>query len=184
MTNVLFLLDTDVLIAAKNLYYPIDRVPQFWVWVLHHAAENHIKIPSKVIDEIMRGSTEDELSKWVKSNRFILELDEEVDALRWSETLTKGYGYTSVAAAQQDLVEQRADPFLIAHALFDTEVRRVVTLEKMTTAPTNLPNPVNRKIPTVCDLLEVKHLDTFKLIRELDFRIPMSPNPADTGAAN
>ena len=182
MTNVLFLLDTDVLIAAKNLYYPIDRVPQFWVWILNHAAENHIKIPTMVIDEIMRGSAEDELSKWVKSNRFILELDEEVDVLKWSETLTKGYGYASVAAAQQDLVEQRADPFLIAHALRDTSVRRVVTLERITTTPTNLPNPINRKIPTVCDLLNVEHLDTFRLIRELDFRIPLSPNPNRTSA--
>lgn len=172
--NVLFLLDTNVLIEAKNLYYPIDRVPQFWVWILRLAADNHIKIPTKVIGEILRGSKEDDLSKWVKTNRLILELDEEVDALKWSETLTKGYGYRSVEAAQQDLVEQRADPFLIAHALFDISERRVVTLEQVTTTPTNLPNPINRMIPIVCDLLDVKHLDTFRLIRELDFRIPLS----------
>lgn len=168
---MLFLLDTDVLIAAKNLYYPMDRVPQFWVWILNNASHEHIKIPSKVIDEILRGN--DELSNWVKSNRVKLELDEDVDAEDWSHTLTKGYGYASVGAAQQDLVEQRADPFLIAHALSDTSVRRIVTLEKVITAPKNLPNPINRRIPTVCDLLGVEHLDTFKLIRELDFRIPL-----------
>jgi hypothetical protein len=170
---VLFLLDTDVLIAAKNLYYPLDRIPQFWRWILHHAACDHIKIPTKVIEEVVRGSTEDELSKWVRSNRVTLELDEEVDARDWSETLTAGYGYTSAETAQQDLVDQRADPFLIAHALSDTSGRRIVTLEKVTTAPINLPNPVNRKIPTVCDLLNIAHLDTFALIRELDFRIPL-----------
>lgn len=175
-------MDTDVLIAAKNLYYALDRIPHFWKWILHHAANDRVKIPPKVIDEILRGSKEDDLSKWVKSNRLKLELDEEVEAQDWSETLTKGYGYRSVEAAQQDLVEQRADPFLIAHALFDTSVRRVVTLEKVTTAPTNLPNPRNRKIPTVCDLLDIKHLDTFALIRQLDFRIPMSPNLGDTSA--
>lgn len=179
---MLFLLDTDVLIAAKNLYYPFDRVPQFWVWILQHASYDHLKIPTKVIDEILRGNKEDELFRWVKSNRVALELDEEVDAQDWSETLTNGYGYASVGAAQQDLVEQRADPFLIAHALFDTSVRRVVTLEKVPTAPSNLPNPINRKIPTVCDLLGVEHLDTFKLIRELDFRIPLSPNLGDASA--
>ncbi len=175
---MLFLLDTDVLIAAKNLYYPMDRVPHFWVWILHHATHEHIKIPTKVIDEILRGN--DELSQWIKSNRVTLELNEEVDAKDWSETLTKGYGYTSVAAAQQDIVEQRADPFLIAHALSNTSSRRVVTLEKATTAPMHLPRPINRRIPTVCDLLKVEHLDTFKLIRELDFRIPLSPNLGDT----
>ena len=181
---MLFLLDTDVLIAAKNLYYPIDRVPQFWVWILHHASYDHIKIPTRVIDEILRGNKEDELYKWVKSNRGTLELDEEVDAHDWLETLTNGYGYASTEAAQQDLVEQRADPFLIAHVLFDTSVRRVVTLEKVTTAPLNLPNPINRKIPTVCDLLNVEHLDTFQLIRELDFRIPMLSNLGDTSATS
>ncbi len=171
---MLYLVDTDVLIAAKNLYYALDRIPHFWKWILHHAANDRVKIPPKVIDEILRGSKEDDLSTWVKSNRATLELAESVDANDWSETLTVGYGYASVEAAQHDLVEQRADPFLVAHALFDTSVRRVVTLEKVTTAPTNLPNPINRKIPTVCDLLGIKHLDTFTLIRELDFRIPLS----------
>ena len=177
---MLFLLDTDVLIAAKNLYYPLDRVPQFWIWILHHATLGRIKIPTKVIDEILRGI--DELSQWVKSNRVKLELDEEVDEQDWSTMLTQGYGYSSVQAAQQDLVEQRADPFLIAQALFDKSVRRVVTLERATADPMNLPNPMNRKIPTVCDLLGIKHLDTFRLIRELDFRIPLSPNLNDQSA--
>ncbi len=177
---MLFLLDTDVLIAAKNLYYPLDRIPQFWLWILHHAAYDHIKIPTKVIDEILRGNKEDELYKWIKTNRGALELNEVVDAHDWLETLTKGYGYASVEAAQQDLVEQRADPFLIAHALSDTGGRRVVTLEKVTSAPMNLPNPVNRKIPTVCDLLDIAHLDTFALIRELDFRIPLTPEGSRT----
>lgn len=180
MPNMLFLLDTDVLIEAKNQYYPIDRVPQFWVWILHNATHEHIKIPIKVIDEILRGN--DELTQWVRSNRAILELDEEVDAQDWYETLTKGYGYSFAEAAQQDLVEQRADPFLIAHALLDTSARRVVTMERAPTAPSNLPHPINRKIPTVCDLLGVEHLDTFTLIRELDFRIPLSPNLRDTSA--
>lgn len=180
--KMLFLLDTDVLIAAKNLYYQMDRVPQFWIWILRQAMYGRIKIPTKVIDEILRGT--DELSQWVKSNRGILELDEEVDARDWSETLTKGYGYSSILTAQQDLVEQRADPFLIAHALSDTSVRRVVTLEKAPTAPTNLPNPINRRIPTVCDLLDIEHLDTFDLIRELDFRIPLSPDLGDTVATS
>lgn len=176
---MLFLLDTDVLIAAKNLYYPLDRVPHFWVWILHQAASGRIKIPTKVLEEILRGNKEDELFIWVKCNRVKLELDEEIDAQNWSETLTKGYGYTSIEAAEHDLVEQRADPFLIAHALSGTGARRVVTLEKGTIAPTNLPNPINRKIPTVCDLLGIKHLDTFALIRELDFRITLSPNLDD-----
>ncbi len=106
---MLYLLDANVLITANRYYYEIDRIPQFWDWILHHASNDSIKIPTKVIDEVLRGT--DKLSQWVKSNRGILELDEEVDARDWSETLTMGYGYSSILTAQQDLVEQRADPF-------------------------------------------------------------------------
>lgn len=172
MPDVLFLLDTDVLIVAKNLYYQMDRVPQFWAWILHHANYGRIKIPTAAIDEILRGK--DELVQWVTSNRPTLELNEEVDAQDWSQTLTAGYGYASDEAAQHDFVDKRADPFLVALALKDSSLRRVVTLEKAPTAPNNLPNPINRKIPTVCDILNIEHMDTFGLISELDFRIPLA----------
>ena len=125
----LYLLDTDVLIAAKNLYYQMDRVPQFWLWILYQASYGRIKIPTKVIDEIRRGT--DELSQWVKSNRVTLELDEELDAQAWSGTLTKGYGYSKAQAAQQDLVEQRADPFQY-HLLASYVTRRYFFLVSST----------------------------------------------------
>ncbi len=171
---MLYLLDTNALIEAKNLYYPIDRVPHFWAWVVDHARTGRIKLPTKVIEEILRGRKEDELLTWVKNNRPMLDLGEEIDEQEWSLTLTKGYGFTTISVAEEKLVEHRADPFLIAHALSDANSRCVVTLERAKAEPNNLPNPINRKIPTVCDLLGLKHMDTFELIRELDFRIPLS----------
>ena len=31
---MLYLLDANVLIGAHNYYYPIDRIPQFWKWLI------------------------------------------------------------------------------------------------------------------------------------------------------
>jgi Domain of unknown function (DUF4411) len=30
---MLYLLDANVLITARNRYYPIDTVPEFWSWL-------------------------------------------------------------------------------------------------------------------------------------------------------
>ena len=168
---MIYLLDTNVLIEAKNLYYPLDRIPQFWRWIVEQAEQGRVSIPSAVILEIERGSKEDDLLGWVKTNRKMLEFSEELDREGWTETLTKGYGFSSTAVAEEALVDKRADPYLIAHALANSENRRVVTLEKARSVQVNLPNPRNRKIPTVCSLLGIEYIDTFQLIRILDFRI-------------
>lgn len=31
---MLYLLDANVLIRAHSDYYPIDRIPQFWEWLI------------------------------------------------------------------------------------------------------------------------------------------------------
>ena len=52
---MLYLLDANVLIRAHADYYGIDRVPQFWDWLLHHGAEGRIKIPLEIYDEMEDG---------------------------------------------------------------------------------------------------------------------------------
>jgi hypothetical protein len=34
-SSLLFLLDANVLINANRDYYPIDRVPELWEWLVH-----------------------------------------------------------------------------------------------------------------------------------------------------
>ncbi|MBT3884724.1 MAG: DUF4411 family protein, partial [Rhodospirillaceae bacterium] len=31
------LLDANVFISAQRDYYPLDRVPEYWEWLAHHA---------------------------------------------------------------------------------------------------------------------------------------------------
>ena len=49
---MLYLLDANVLIRAHEDYYPIDRVPQFWVWLLGLAEAGHAKLPFEIYHEI------------------------------------------------------------------------------------------------------------------------------------
>ena len=42
---MLYLLDTNVLIDAHHKFYPIDRIPEFWTWLLIYAQQQQVKIP-------------------------------------------------------------------------------------------------------------------------------------------
>ena len=171
---MLYLLDTSVLIEAKNFYYEIDRIPHFWFWILHHARQGAVKIPTAVLTEIRRGYDDDPLLEWVDSHRDDLELSPgAIDAVL-ARTLTEGYGFAAQALANEALPGLGADPFLIASALEQEGDCSVVTLEKGSITPANLPLPARRKIPLVCHRLRIRSLDTFDLIRELDFRIPLA----------
>lgn len=175
---LLYLLDTSVLIDAKNKYYPLERIPQFWTWLIHQSRTGNVKLPPQVIAEILgQDSPEevplDDLAKWVEDNISVLELSEEDISEVLSRTYERGYGTTLTEITAVDPLSEAADPFLIAYALLNPEGRRVVTMERAQSIGHTLPKPRNRRIPLVCDLLGVTCVDTFSLIRELDFRIPV-----------
>lgn len=174
---MLYLLDTSVLIDAKNKYYPLERIPQFWNWLVHQSLAGRVKLPPQVIGEILGPVDTDEepvdpLAEWVKSNRTVLELTEEVSSDSLTRTYESGYDTTPEDLTTVDPLSEPADPFLIAFALTRPDKRRVVTMENMQFVGTTLPKPMNRRIPLVCELLGVRCINTFTLIRELDFRIP------------
>jgi len=60
-----YLLDANVLIDANRDYYLINRVPEFWEWLIHMGGLGRVKIPIEVYKEITNGK--DELSQWAKN---------------------------------------------------------------------------------------------------------------------
>jgi Domain of unknown function (DUF4411) len=48
----LYLLDANVLIRAHEDYYPVDRIPPFWNWLLTMADIDVIKMPRVIFDEV------------------------------------------------------------------------------------------------------------------------------------
>lgn len=160
---MLYLLDANVLIDANRDYYPLDRVPEFWSWLLAMARTGRVKVPYEVYGEIT--PAQQAFAQWLKEpdHRKPLLLDEEPAPELVRRVVDDGYA----ADLTDDEVENLGcDPFMIAYALADRGNRCVVTTE--VSRPKR--QRANRKIPDVCRDLRIPCCNTFELVRALDFR--------------
>lgn len=162
---MLYLIDASSIIDAKDLYYVIDRVPEFWEWLVHYGEHGHIKIPAEIFDEVSPGNDKDDpFYVWRKDSATAdaLVLYEEPDTELVRDVLDNGYGTN---LTDDELIQIGKDPFLIAYALAGND-RVVVTSEKSKKKATRK----NRRIPDVCDDLGVKWITPFELNIALDFK--------------
>ena len=166
---MIYLLDANTLIDAKRDYFEIDRVPEFWEWIQHQGELGRIKIPIEVYEEFEEAKnpdgTRDSLAEWASNHavRKALILEEDVDRKIMARVISDGY---CPDPTDQEIEKMGRDPFLIAHALWDASQRTVVTTE--ISKPSK--RRANRKIPDVCNDLGVRCINSFQLLRELDFR--------------
>ncbi len=158
---MIYLLDANILIAAKNNYYEFGRVDQYWEWLAHQAGAGNVKIPLEIFEEITIG--QDELATWARSNREALVLNEDVDVALVQRVTTIGYA-PDLTDIEIETIGR--DPFLVAYALADIEYRIVVTGEVRTNRQRQ-----NRSIPSICDDFNVLSCDQWQLSRDLNFRI-------------
>jgi hypothetical protein len=72
-----YLLDTNVLITAKNFHYGFDFCPGFWEWLLGQHQLGTVFSVTRVREEIRQGN--DQLSEWVAAlpDGFFLLPDQE-----------------------------------------------------------------------------------------------------------
>jgi hypothetical protein len=164
---MLYLLDADVLIRADRTYYPPNRFPVFWDWLLHMGREGNVKIPREQYDEITAGNGA--LVAWLKDKdtKDALLFGEEADPKGVNDVTLQGYGQLDEAGIEK----VGRDPFLISYGCLDKANRTVVTLE--VSAPAR--QGANRKIPDVCKDLGVPCCDLFQLIDALDFTTNWKP---------
>lgn len=158
---MLYLLDANVLIDAARDYYPLDRVPEFWSWLVQMGKQGQVKVPIEIYDEVMKKN--DDLKYWLQENKDALLFDEVVSQPLVAEVTKCGYAPCLTDVEIQKMGE---DAFLIAYALVDPRHRCVVTLE----ASRPRRKGANRHIPDVCEDLGIKWINTFELIRRLNFR--------------
>ena len=164
---MLYLADANVLITANNLYYPIDRVPEYWEWLAYMGSQGHVKMPFEIFEEVKDGpkdAEKDLLFAWLQddTNKKALLLDEDVDPGLVQKVIAEGYA----PDLTDDEIEQIGrDPFLIAYGLAG-EGRCVLTVE--TSAPKKLRQ--NRKVPDVCKALGINSSNPFEFNRVLGFR--------------
>jgi len=164
---VLYVLDANVLITARDQYYGFNMVPEFWAWLLHHAEAGTVKLPWEVIEEVSSGSDQkkgrDPLLSWVsdKDNRRKLDLGE---ATFEHVSRVLDIGYSPDLTPEQVAIKQ-GDAFVLAHALVDPAGRCVVSNE--VSQPRKASH--NRKLPDAARALNIRCINTFEFVREMKF---------------
>lgn len=111
---MMYLLDANVLITAKNLYYGFELCPGFWDWLDAAHGREVVGSIEQVCDELTEGS--DPLSDWAAARRgaFFMESDPAVlPALGQVSQWVIGAGYRRAAV---DEFLRVADYHLIATA--------------------------------------------------------------------
>jgi uncharacterized protein DUF4411 len=165
---VLYLLDADTLIRADSTYYPLERFPVFWEWLLHHSQVGNIKIPQEQFDEVVAGTGG--LVDWLsdKTRKEALLLSGVVDPLLLTRVIEQGYASD---LDETELITVGKDPFLIAYGIVSIADRMLVSFE--VSAPRK--QRANKKIPDVCAHFGLKCINMFDLIKALDFTTNWKP---------
>ncbi|MBI3650181.1 MAG: DUF4411 family protein [Acidobacteria bacterium] len=150
-----YLLDANVFIQAKNLYYGLDFCPAFWEWLIAGNAKQNVFSIEKVGDELIAGS--DELANWAaqRGQGFFLPPDAAMlPALGQVSQWATSQNYEPAAV---NTFLQVADYYLVAHAL--AHGYSVVTHEIASTSTKKI------KIPDACIGLHIKCLTPFEMLR-------------------
>lgn len=150
-----YLLDTNVFIQAKNLYYGFEFCPAFWDWLVQSNSKGTVNSIQRVLSELVSGA--DNLSDWAKSqgDGFFLAPDQAViPALTAVSTWATTQQYEPAAV---NTFLQVADYFLVAQALAHGHV--VVTHE----VPSESVRKI--KIPNACIGLNIPFMTPYEMLR-------------------
>lgn len=151
----MYLLDSDVLIRAKNDHYGFDFCPAFWAWLDAARSEGKVGSVRLVYEELAIGA--DVLADWVKARKDFFH-----DEDGWvTQSLAAVSGWASNAGYSQAALQEflkRADYYLVAwgHA----HGHSIVTHER----PRNSANKI--KIPDACLGMGVQWVTPFRMLRD------------------
>lgn len=150
-----YLLDSNVFIQAKNLYYGFDICPAFWDWLDNANADGRVHSIEKVRDELL--AVDDDLKEWAKARaeEFFLKPESSIVASLGTVSMwAQGAGYDQAAVST---FLQVADDYLVAQAHADQLV--VVTHEIAGASVKRI------KIPNACIALGVKCMTPYEMLR-------------------
>lgn len=157
---MLYLLDANVLIQAKNVYYRFETFPVFWDWLIAEQARGRLDTIAPVYDELTRGT--DTLADWMKDRKddgWFLKIDDDATQMKFAAIADWLMAQPFTDGARAEFLGG-ADPWLIAKAA--TEGGIVVTLEKNDPARRN-----KVLIPVVCRAFGIPCVDTFAMMQRL-----------------
>lgn len=122
MANTKYLIDSDVFIQAKNLFYRFDFCMPFWEWIADAHNADLVFTIKKVKNEVISGDPDDPARIWMESvpDGFVLDdtddpevMKQYAHSIQWATGKSKHY--TSLAI--KDFADhKKADAFLVAAA--------------------------------------------------------------------
>ena len=159
----LYLLDANALIRAHGDFYDIQRIPQFWEWLLVQAEVGAVKMPREIYGEVSQ--SRDLLGQWLQrpNVKRAMVLDEPANRAALQQVVAQGY---APDLSDVELQKIGRDPFLVAAALNGVD-RIVVTRE----ASKPSAQRANRKVPDVCRMFQIEAITDYEFYRRLDFRV-------------
>jgi hypothetical protein len=160
-----YLLDANVFMQAKNLYYGLDFCPAFWDWLIESNAAKRVFSIEKVGDEIDAGG--DDLSLWAaqRGPGFFLKPDPTIlPALGSVSRWVTSQRYEPAAV---NTFLQVADYYLVAHALAHGHI--LVTHEIASASTKKI------KLPNACIGLGIKCMTPFEMLRHERARFILEP---------
>lgn len=165
-----YLIDSNVLIQAKNEYYAFNLCPGFWEWIDREHAEGNVFSIEKVREELADGK--DYLATWAseRPDGFFLPPDEGT-SIQMNRVTQWVMANDFRESARRDFLA-KADPILIATALAHPEYT-VVSHEVHIEGERK-----KVKIPTVCRALNVRCERTFTMLTKKNARFGLLPSGA------
>ena len=164
-----YLLDSDVLINAKNFHYGFDFCPAFWEWLIAKQEAGSVFSVEKVFDELLR--QDDRLTEWARQRGpsfFRGPTDADLPSLATVRRRAEKQDYRQ-AAIETFLGGTGADYYLVGQALSGGHI--VVSHEK--------PEAIRKevKIPNACSGVGVECINPFEMLRRERARFVLGDNP-------
>lgn len=168
-----YIIDSDVFITAKNLYYAFEICPGFWASVVRHHRNGRIYSIDRVRSELLAGRKTEDLVQWVTRDlpdTFFLGVDDDPVTAAYTEVMMwvqRNPQYFDFAKAK---FATGADGWLVAYAIVHNAI--VVTNEERA--------PQSRrevKLPDVCAQFDVPYTNTFLMLKDLAVRFVLEGAP-------
>ncbi|WP_295699134.1 DUF4411 family protein [Lapillicoccus sp.] len=152
----MYLIDSDVLIDAKNHHYGFDLVPGFWDWLAQAHVDGRVFTVAQVVDEILAGG--DELSEWMDAQPNSFKLQPQASDAPSLQRVAEWAVSAPYRQGAADTFLATGDYFLVSQAR--SLGYTVVTREK--------PAPQSEKrikIPDACNAVGVPWTSLFDMLK-------------------
>jgi hypothetical protein len=168
-TSQIYLVDSDVFITAKNLYYAFDICPGFWSSIIENHKRKCVFSVSRVKNELLAGRKTEDLYQWVSETlpaSFFLDVDDADITNQYGEIMLWAQRNQQFADFAKAKFAQGADGWLVAYARCHNAM--VVTNEQ--SAPDS---KREIKLPDVCKQFGVQTQDLYTMLRTLNVRFQL-----------